>query len=219
MAKSYVRSANLRGLMVKSQCPEALQNCQTMFEKLVNSQLRDTLLTDMRILSALDGPGIIDEDGPKDDVEIWNERTARPLPQDLSSMLTQLHLPTRKKAQFLTHLTINGLLYAISSKHKGNSCVLLKTDGGRKFVPAQIKYIFQLLISDDIHTMIAIQRHQASQASCDPFSRFPYLRAQLWSNNMEALEVVKPHEISSHFATLHIHHDEIVVISLSRSIP
>jgi hypothetical protein len=42
MAKSFVRSANHRALVFKSQCPEVIQNCQSMFQKLVDPQLRQS---------------------------------------------------------------------------------------------------------------------------------------------------------------------------------
>src|ERR1700678_676724 len=57
MAKSFVRSANLRALIFKSECPKIIQNCQPIFQRLVDPQLRDTLQTDMQILSSLTEDG------------------------------------------------------------------------------------------------------------------------------------------------------------------
>ncbi|KAF8802347.1 hypothetical protein BYT27DRAFT_7112567 [Phlegmacium glaucopus] len=47
IARSFIRSANLRALVFKSECPEVIQNCQAIFHKFINPQLRDTLQTDM----------------------------------------------------------------------------------------------------------------------------------------------------------------------------
>ena len=72
MAKSYVRSANLRALTSKLGCPEVIQNCQLIFQKMVDPQLRGTLTTDIRSISSL----FEDENGD-DDTVFWNDRTAR----------------------------------------------------------------------------------------------------------------------------------------------
>jgi hypothetical protein len=82
MARSFVRSANLHTLVFKTQSPEVIQNCQPMFQKLINPQLQDSLQTDMRVLSSLVEGGDDDDDGSDDDddggddcVMSLNERT------------------------------------------------------------------------------------------------------------------------------------------------
>lgn len=215
MAKSFVRSANLRALVFKSQCPEVIQNCQPMFQKLVNPQLRDSLQTDMRVLSSLVEGGDDDDDGEDDD---WNERTARAIPRDLHIALTRFHSESTRTAQFLTRMTINGLIYTPTSKHQGNSCVLLNLQD-RTQVPARIQTIFQINFLESVQTLIAIRRHQPARLRHDPFSRFPILCAQVWGVQLGELEIIRPDQVFSHFACLPLKGEfegHIVAASLSR---
>jgi hypothetical protein len=186
-----------------------------MFQKLVNPQLRDSLQTDMQVLSSLVEGG---DDGDDDGALNWNERTAKPIPSDLLTALTRLHLSTRS-AQFLHHITINGLAYTPRSKHEGNSCVLLKSQEDHIQVPAQIQTIFQIPFLESVKTLIAIRRHQPSRLRHDPFSRFPILRARLWGVQLGELEVIQPDQVLSHFACLPLKGEfegHIVASSLSR---
>ena len=73
IAQSYTRSANLRALTSKSECPEAIKNCHSIFLKLVNPQVRDTLTTDINALTSLfDNVEELD-----DDSIAWNDLTTQ----------------------------------------------------------------------------------------------------------------------------------------------
>lgn len=214
MAKSFVRSANLRALVFRSQCPEVIQNCEPMFQKLVNPQLRDSLQTDMQVLSSI-AEGSDDVD---DSALDWNERTAKPIPNDLLTALTRLHFKSTRTAKYLYHITINGLTYTPTSKNEGNSCVLLKSQEDQIQVPARIQTIFQIPFLESVKTLIAIRRHQPSRLH-DPFSRFPILRARLCRVQLGELEVIQPDQVFSHFACLPLKGEfegHIVAASLSR---
>ena len=214
MAKSFVRSANLRALVFKCQCPEVIQNCQPMFQKLVDPQLRNSIQTDMQVLSSLVETG--DDESDDDDALNWNERSAKPIPRDLLTALTRLRFKSTHIANFLHCVTINGLLYTPTSKHEGNSCILLKSAEGGNQVPARIQTIFQIPFLESVQTLIAIRRHQPSRLHHDPFSRYPVLRARLWEVQLGELEVIRPDQISSHFACLPLKDGHIVAASLSR---
>lgn len=218
MAKSFVKSANLRALVLKSQCPEVIQNCQPMFQKLVNPQLNGSLQTDMRVLSSLVEGGDDDDDSDVDDVMNWNERTARPIPRDLYTALTHFHSESTRTAQFLTHMTINGLIYTPTSKHQGNSCILLKSQDQIQ-VPARIQTIIQIHFLESVQTLIAVRRHQPARLRHDLISRFPILRARVWGVQLGELEIIRPDQVLSHFACLPLKgefENHIVAASLSR---
>ena len=218
MGKSFVRSANLRALVFKSGCPEVIQNCQPMFQKLVNPQLRDTLQTDIQVLSSLAKGG--DDDVDDDVAVIWNERTAKSIPRDLQTALNRFRsqLPPGRTAQFLHHIIINGLTHTPASKHEGNSCILLKSQD-QHHVPARIQTIFQIPFLESVQTLIAIRHHQPSRLRHDPFSRFPILRARLWGVQLGELEIIQLDQVFSHFACLPLKGEfegHIVAASLSR---
>jgi hypothetical protein len=216
MAKSFVKSANLRALVFKSQCPEVVQNCQPMFQKLVNPQLRDSLQTDMQVLSSLAEGGDDDEDD--DGALNWNERSAKPIPRELHAALTRLHFKSTGTAQFLHGITINGLMYSPTSKHEGNSCILLKSQNQNQ-VPARIQTIFQIHFMESVQTLIAIRRHLPSRLRHDPFSRSPILRARLWGVQLGELEIIRSDQVFSHFACLPLKGEfegHVATVSLSR---
>ena len=212
MAKSFVRSSNLRALTSKSGCPEVIQNCKSIFQKMVDPQLRGTLTTDIQSISSL-----FDDKDEADDMASWNDRTARPIPQELQAALSPLYQVSPRTAHFLSDIPINGLRYTPYQKHRGNSCVLV-TLSKDELVPARIDTIFQIEISGSVHTLIAVRRHLVSQATYDPFPQFPILRARLWAAQVADLEIIRPQQVSSHFACLPMSDDQqnIAILSLSR---
>jgi hypothetical protein len=212
MAKSYVRSANLRALTSKLGCPEAIQNCQLIFQKMVDPQLRGTLTTDIRSISSL-----FEDDDEDDDGAFWNGRTARPIPQELQAALIRCGYVLARTAQFLPNIAINGLMYAPYRKHRGNSCILF-AQSHDKLVPARIETVFQIELANSIQTLIAVRRHLPSQVTHDPFLQFPILQARLWASQVADLEIIQPRQVSSHFACLSMSDDQktIAVLSLSR---
>ena len=119
MAKSFVQSSNLRALTSKSGCPEVIRNCKSIFQKMVDPELRGTLTTDIQSISSL-----LDDKDEADDMASWNDRTARPIPQELQAALSPLYEVSPRTAQFLPHIAINGLTYTSYQKHRGNSCIL-----------------------------------------------------------------------------------------------
>jgi hypothetical protein len=194
ISRSYTTAANLRGLVRKSDCPEALKNCEPMFEKLVDPQVRNTLVTDM--LSASFGDG-----DDEDDDAIWSGRDTSDVPSDLFEAFRRtLGFAAPSRARFLSHLTIHGLTYTVSLKHPGNSQVLVRIPPGADIVPSQISHIFQLTMSNSVKTFIAVRCYSPHPVKYDPFVHFPSLQTQLWGTALGRLEIITPSDIHSHFA-------------------
>ena len=218
ISRTYTNSANLRGILHKLECPQALQQSQPMFEKLLNPQIRDTLVTDMLSLSTLS-----DEDYDcESDTLAWDERTARLIPLDLYNALSKSIVPTSpRKAQFLSHLTIGGLTYTVASKHIGNSHALIKADSSdhNALIPIRIDYIFQVCVSDTIQTFLGARCYNHSGIITDPFRCFPILQATMWNNELGAIKILTPDCICAHFAKASMVWegvDRLVVLSLCR---
>jgi hypothetical protein len=183
-----------------------------MFEKLVNPQARNTLITDMLSLSSLD-----DADG--NEGVAWQESTLRTIPDDLyHALCAALHPNLPRKARFLSHLTIRGVTYAVASEHAGNSCVLVGTEAGVEPVPVRIEHIVQLATPDGMATHVAIRRHRRAGVTSDPFLQFPAVQARMWSRLLEKLEVIPVQHIRTHFSCLFMKwEDEEVALVLSMS--
>jgi len=215
ISRSFTRSANLRGLLTKTNCPQAIKQCQPMFQKLLNPQVRDTLITDMLSLSTA-----LQDTENAVAVDSSNECNSHPIPQSIyEALVTSLRITPPRYADFLSHLTIGGITYTVSSKHLGNSHVLLALNESEDLVPARIDHILQLRIGDAVKTLIVVRRHERSQVPCDPFLRYPIVRAKMWSTQLKEFEIVAIDAIRSHYAASHITWDGIpvtVVTSLSR---
>jgi hypothetical protein len=115
-----------------------------MFKKLLNPDTRNTLMTDMLSLLPLDGE---EEDGNDNDTLPWDENTTKPISQDLRSALRESVGFTPSKARSLSHLTIGGLTYSVTSKHAGNSNILFKPHPDSPAIPSQIDYVLQFHVN------------------------------------------------------------------------
>lgn len=217
IAQSFVKSANLRGLVSKADCPTSLGNCEAMFDKLVNPQVRNTLLTDMLALSGScsseKGP-IAEDDIGKDD------RTTGPIPESVyQSLKAFLKTSPPRRAYFLTHLTVNGITYSVSTRHLGNSSVMIHSDSKVTSVPARIDHILQFYFEDHLQTFIVVRCRQHSLSNHDPFLQHPILRMSIWSMQLKPPEIVTLNDIDCHYAyvpTVWDGDQACIITSLSR---
>jgi hypothetical protein len=207
ISMSFTTSSNLRALLLKEGCPSAIKNCHSLFAKLADPQIRNTLLTDISHFS-ID----LEEDTS------FNPNDTAYIPEDIYKAL-QDHFLTReapRAAKALTFYTMNGLTFSSFTWHRGNSSILVRPT--RPFlpsVPAQIQTIIQISSTETIY----IVKYFLKSMTSDPFQKYPTLRASLWSRNLGPLVAVKPEDVESHFACLPIVRDGnecIAIISLSR---
>jgi hypothetical protein len=153
--------------------------------------MRNALLTDAFKLTE-------DYDDEDTDLVLWNDRTVRSIPKELIQGLPYAQLP--EKGQFLSHLTINGLRYTVSSKHKGNSCVFFKSVDSERPVAAQIEFILQIQVSGLVGTVIIVRRRLSADRFDDPCLQFPILQANFYSSELGCLETINAAQITSHYA-------------------
>ena len=212
-----MKAANLRALVSKSTTPEVICHCESIFSKLVNPQVRNTLVTDMLSLSLTE-----ENSDPEEDIQTLYEenlKIAKPLPSNLRQCIEKSFTQSPSRAPLLSHLTINGLTFSVSSKHHGNSCIMLDTGPNRNLLPARLDYIVQLQTHDEISTLIAVRRYRPFPRRDDPFAHFPLLKTQLLMSELDPLELYTADKIRSHFALsplVYLENDAIVAVSLHR---
>lgn len=216
IAESFVRSSNLRRILEQTGTPEVIRHCKPIFQKFIQPQTRDTLATDMLSFAIRN----------LDDVDNIDEKPTTPntrIPPALMSCILETFDGDRPNSiSVISTLTIKGITYSVASRHLGNSSVLI--DSGRQGVmlPAQIEYFVQLSLPDNPETLLmfaAARRYMPSEVKIDPFSSFPFLRAQLWSKELDELELYPLDNIASHFAYCPMRWEDrnvIAVVSLSR---
>jgi hypothetical protein len=163
-----------------------------------------------------------ENDDPEDNIQtLYDEKlnAAILLPTVLRQCIQKSFTRFPSRAPLLSYLTINGLTYSVSSKHHGNSCIMLDAGPNRRLLPARLDYIVQLQTDDDITTLLAVRRYQPFPRQNDPFTRFPLLQTQLLKPDLDPLELYTVDKIRSHFALLSLVYQEkdaIVAVSLHR---
>ena len=124
IARAYTQTANLRALLLKSGCPEAIQHCKVFFDKLLTPQVRDSLVTEIHSISAVEE---LEDDCFEEDLD---EQNARPIPAEIRVAISHANLNVPSRAILQTYITVNGLKFTIASKHPGNSCVMISLNEG-----------------------------------------------------------------------------------------
>ena len=190
-----------------------------MFRKLIDPPLRDTLTVDIQMLSALVQE--FPEEGETQEAKFNASFKLEPLPRDLKKAFTLAGIDVPAHVQFLANLSFKGITYSTSTKHLGNSCIMISpiNDLDGEPVPAQITYLIQFCNADTLMTYLGVRRHKAAAVLHDPYSRYPDIRAQLWDAQLEDLEIILPSQVIAHFACLPLEVEQkklVVVLSLSR---
>ena len=187
ISTSFVKAANLRALLCKSKCPDAIKSCASYFEKLTDPQVRNTLLSNISSFA----------------VHITSEPPPQPIDgrstiSELTYKALQLHfhpeLPPHA-AKTMRYFTMHGRTFSTFSHHRGNSAVLIRHSRG--LCPAQIEDIIQT--SPD-QVLFAV-RYYRTPIFDDPFKRYPVLQTSLWEAELGKLTCVDSKNVECHFAS------------------
>jgi hypothetical protein len=188
---SFVKSANLRAFMLKEGCPAVIKNCSGFFSKLIDPQVRNTLLSDIARFMSL-------EDETDEPAEISGKiTTIAEGPYKALQTYFQSANGIPREARTLHCHTLNHLTFSTFTRHRGNSFVLVRRPS-LPSVPAQIDSILQI---PGKGTYFVVRFFLKTMLD-DPFQQHPVLQASLWSQNLGQLVIVNPQDIESHFACL-----------------
>ena len=177
--------------MLKEGCPTAIKNCSGFFSKLIDPQVRNTLLLDIAQFLSL-------EDEADEPAEIIGQiTTIAEGPYKALQTYFQGAKRTPHEARTLHYHTLNHLMFSTFIQHRGNSFVLVHRLS-LPSVPAQIDSILQI---PGKGTYFVVQFFLKTMLD-DPFQQHPVLQASLWSQNIGQLVIVKPQDIESHFVCL-----------------
>ena len=180
ISESFTRAANLRAFVYKTnQCPPAILHCQSIFRRLIDPRVRNTLTSDMMDFTVVEQP----------DVAVWNPMATSKVPSKLQTIL-RLHNNNAHvdRAQFLTNIIVHGLRYTTSTKSFGNSCVLLGLPSSDVKVPAVIDSILKIQTSaDTLEILLAVRRYKALPNPCDGTSRFQEVGVSIWSSKLRTM--------------------------------
>lgn len=212
IARAYTRSANLRAMVTKSSCPEVIRHSEAIFRRFVDPQMRDSLQTDIQAFASL-----LNEDDITHKTEIME--APHTFPGELQQAFKASKITAPAHGRLLSNLSLGGLIYSTFSKHRGNSCVLFIRSKDMEALPAQIAYIVQFTAAGITETYLGVRCHKPAKLVHDPFSSFLVLRTAIWDAELGDLEIIRPAQITSHFACLPIlinEHLFIAALSLSR---
>lgn len=210
---TFAKSANLRSLLLKNECPSSIKNCHQFFQKLVDSDVRNTLLTDISVFANLTQP-------PSDSNEDITHGSPSPTSVSTYKAL-RIHLgqqcPQAKGVKSLRHFTRHGHTFSLFSHHKGNGSVIVYDQMLMSEIPAQVEGIIQLHTHE---VYFAIRKYQTI-AGRHPFEAFPALQTTLWSNLESSATIVRLDDVIGHFASVPLDwngDDFTVIVSLCQVI-
>ena len=215
-----MRSSNLRNIFYHRGTPQVIQNCEPIFQRLIRPKSRSTLVSDILQFDH------DDDVYPYDDDSQWTfPEKSSVIPDDLRGCI-RATFDADYEVISLSHLTIGGRTYSTSTKHLGNSHILLKSGIPGQLVPARIDYITQVMVPCDRQDMaiayIAARKYRPLNLANDPFRAYPCLQAELWSEDLSDLELYPLDSIKTHFVSLPVlweGQSMMVAVSLSRVSP
>lgn len=200
MLQSFIKAARLRRWLARLDCPPVIKACKALFDKAYAPK------RDYSGMGTHNDDVFVDRSNSQDD----DHRSQVLVPPDLRPLVATSRIVLRAR---LKH---NGLVYARSSTHLGNSLIYFYPRGDRSspLTPGSVKYIFD----KDGQTAFAVQRHlDMHRGTIDPFAPYPDFPAKLYSSTLsDHLEFVEVDWVFSHFARWQISPEHVVVLSLSK---
>jgi hypothetical protein len=200
MLHCFIKAGKLKRWLARSDCLPEIKQCKAFFDKAYNPRNDDNA-------KRFNGDELFFEDDPP--THEASDSSFTSAPSDLRPLLRLDKIALAARHKYM------GVIYTRSSTHLGNSLVQFYPHGDRTKspVPASIKYIF----NDGQRTAYAVQRQVAlPNTTVDPFARYPYFPAKLYSSAMSSdLEIIEVHWISSHVARWQLSKQYAVILSLS----
>lgn len=197
---SFLRAAKLKRWFNDPSCPPVIREIKLLFDRIYATKTPD----DNHVASTDE----LDDVDRREGSFIGSS-----VPTDLRPLLTKITNKVHLQARF-KH---DGIIYATSKTHQGNSQIHFYPNGdtSARPIPGCIKFIFGEGANESL--AIGIQRLLPFDGHNDPFAIYPHFPAQLYSTCLsDEIERIHPDWIFCHFAMWHQTADQAVVLSLSR---
>lgn len=185
---AFIRGAKLRHWLGRPDCPNILRSCKRLFDD-IYAPSTGTSAADSVPGELASGPSIV--------------------PDDLRGLVKARSVVIRAR------ITLDGVVYARSSTHPGNSHIMYHPNGDFRSpaVPGIIKYIYE---SENRFCIAVRRRLPVHRDVIDPYREYPEFGAQLYSSQCHPdLEVVETGELVGHYAAWQMNPDLVVVKPLS----
>ena len=210
MTKTFVKSANLRSLLLKDLCPEAIANCQRHFVKFLSPDIRNGTLIDIN--SFLSDP---ENDPPASEPDRAIKITLSETTFKALRLRFPNTIPTIRR--IITFHTFEGRTFTTCSRHEGNSSVLVRSSLDNSLKPARIQEILEVSSKEILYV---VRHHRRVVGIPDPFAKYPFLHISLWSVTLGNCSIIRPEEVASHFASIpcsaNSENNSLAVVSLYR---
>lgn len=211
MTKTFVKSANIRSLLLKDFCPKAIANCRPIFSKFISPDIRNGTLIDIN--SFLSDP---ENDPPAIAPHTFTKVTL----SEPTFKALRLRFPNAVPVvrRIATFHTFQGRTYTTCSRHEGNGSILVRSSVDGSLRPARIQEILEVSSKEMLYV---IRHHRRTEDNVsDPFAKYPHLHISLWSLTLGNYAIIRPEEVASHFASiscpLNSKDNSLAVVSLYR---
>ncbi|HEV7738574.1 MAG TPA: hypothetical protein VGO47_14535 [Chlamydiales bacterium] len=197
MLRAFIRGSKLRQWLLRHDAPDAIKECQKIFEKYYGVQ-GDHYVPFTETL--------IDEHCENDNINV-----EKMLPEELQKLLR------KQRAVLHARVKYDGIFYATVSAHLGNSLIVFYPDG-KLLLPLVVGCI-EYIIREGTSVLLAVHRQRGMPATniIDPFSKYPHFPAKIYLNDLESqLELVKLEWVAGHVARWTLSSEYVVILFLSR---
>lgn len=193
-------------------------NCSKMFQKLTSPGKRNAALLDLPSLLRMDNTNGSESDSEDETVLPKNSSCCKPAASTVQALLSYSRSshPALVIARTLQFYTIDGRTFSPSTRHMGNSSVLIRSHKSPILRPVWISEIIETTLGT---VLFAVQYLEAATA-LDPFVQYSALGISLWASARDETVIISPKDVTSHFASAVYPTTEdkehYVVIDLSR---
>ncbi len=180
---------NLWQLQNKGVLPEILDRCKNIFEKLTSSKGQD--------LGSAGTTGI-NIPGQSNSSKILSPQLVEP-PNHIADVFKKNRgynfQALSKRIRKLSYVSLNGAIYSVASRHRGNSQVMVQNQ------PFCIEYMMQDPNSGKPSQVLIVARcFRATPMQDNAFEHFPELGTQVW-RRLEQYSVFNAQMIETHFVS------------------
>jgi hypothetical protein len=182
-----MRAAKLRQWIGRQDCPGFIKECKLVFDRAF----------------ATEKGGV--------DVDTLPSSAYGPVPNELRGLIKE------REIAFRAQRWADGVVFARSSTHLGNSLILFYPGGDTRLepIPGSIQHIVSPASGKP--PFYVVRRQLPAPGIIDPFCRYPYFKAKIYSSEMCAdLEIVHVDWVVSHYARWDVTLGHAVVLNLSR---
>lgn len=227
-------ASNLRMFFKQSTFPQSLQKYEDIISQCFDQDIRGTLLDDLAWFKSNDSSEDTEELTLRDDEPVTKGAQERAFTPEVYEAFKKFCVSSRIRVPFALNPTAlhlkdirhHEIRYIPDRRPKdagipllpiGDSQVMISCSHKTSLRPAILRDIFKFTLpGKERETYLAIEWRLPEQVPYEWFGKYPILRASVWGDGVETLEIVTASSLKGSYASCAIDDGKYVVIPLDR---